>query len=142
MRFIINGMNFIDLISILPFYLEWMSSTGGGMGDTRILRIIRLVRVFRVLKLGARFSKMQVVATAVAESVDMLGMLGFLLLLSMILFSSLVYFCEKGAEPFGLEDQFRSIPSSFWCVLLVLRSSSNMDRTRSSSNMDGREHST
>jgi hypothetical protein len=121
MPFLVNGMNFIDLISILPFYLEMMSSAGGGMGDTRILRIIRLVRVFRVLKLGARFTKMQVVATAVTESVDMLGMLGFLLLLSMILFSSLVYFCEKGAEPYGYEDHFRSIPSSFWCVEYTAR---------------------
>jgi hypothetical protein len=50
--------------------------------------------------------RLQVVVKAVTESVDMLGMLMFLLLLSMILFSSLVYFCEKGAVPAGEEVSF------------------------------------
>eukprot|EP00854_Cymbomonas_tetramitiformis_P011713 gene11713-13828_t len=61
---------------------------------------------------------MQVVVSAVWDSMDMLGMLGFLLLLSMILFSTLIYYCENGVvdEP----DPFRSIPSSFWWCIVTL----------------------
>ncbi|KAK3277987.1 hypothetical protein CYMTET_14045 [Cymbomonas tetramitiformis] len=111
-------MNLIDLVAILPFYIEVLSQGVGGLGSTRILRVVRLVRVFRVLKLGGRFSKMQVVVSAVWDSMDMLGMLGFLLLLSMILFSTLIYYCENGVvdEP----DPFRSIPSSFWWCIVTL----------------------
>lgn len=111
-------MNLVDLVAILPFFVEVLAQGVGGLGSTRILRVVRLVRVFRVLKLGGRFSKMQVVVSAVWDSMDMLGMLGFLLLLSMILFSTLIYYCENGVvdEP----DPFRSIPSSFWWCIVTL----------------------
>lgn len=111
-------MNLVDLVAILPFYIEKLAEDVGGLGDTRILRIVRLVRVFRVLKLGGRFSKMQVVGGAVLDSMDMLGMLGFLLLLSMILFSTLIYICERDEESAG--DPFSSIPASFWWCIVTL----------------------
>ena len=55
-------MSLIDLLAILPFYIEILAGQGGNFGDTRIVRIVRLIRVFRVLKLATsgRFSKMQV----------------------------------------------------------------------------------
>jgi len=126
--FVKAPMNVIDLVAILPFITSiftFVLSTiiddgGGGIEGTQILRVIRLVRVFRVLKLGGRFSKMQVVGAAVYDSMDMLGMLGFLLLLSMILFSTLIYFCEKDRNPEGSTDPFHSIPASFWWCIVTL----------------------
>lgn len=92
--FVIEPMNLIDLVAIMPFYLQVLASSA--LNNTRILRIVRLVRVFRILKLGGRFGKIQVVATAMFESLDMLGMLMFLLSLSVIIFSTLIYFTERG----------------------------------------------
>ena len=51
-------------------------------------------RVFRVLKLGGRFGKIQVVGKAMIESIDMLGVLVFLISLSTIIFSTLIYYTE------------------------------------------------
>jgi len=114
-------MNLVDLVSILPFYIEKALSGISGLGGTRILRIIRLARVFRVLKLGGRMGKLQVVMTAVVESADMLAMLAFLLLLSMILFSTLIYFVETGTQVDSTgEDPFASIPKSFWWCMVTL----------------------
>jgi hypothetical protein len=57
-------MNIVDLMAILPYYLEkLMIMLGGGTGGlsgTRIIRMVRLVRVLRVLKLGTHYGKMQV----------------------------------------------------------------------------------
>jgi len=93
--FLIAPLNLVDLISILPFYLEQAASSFD-MGSTRIFRTVRLVRVFRVLKLGGRFGKIQVVAKAMNESLDMLAMMMFLLALTIIIFSTLIYYTERG----------------------------------------------
>jgi potassium voltage-gated channel Shab-related subfamily B protein 2 len=94
-EFLVSPLNLVDLISILPFYLE-QAVSGGGLSGTRIFRTVRLVRVFRVLKLGGRFGKIQVVANSMAESMDMLAMMMFLLTLTVIVFSALIFFAERG----------------------------------------------
>eukprot|EP00803_Ostreobium_quekettii_P010940 evm.model.scf_1031.4 EVM.evm.TU.scf_1031.4 scf_1031:27261-34478(-) len=95
MEFFWNIFNLVDLAAILPFYVEVALDFSGVLGQTRILRVTRLVRVFRVLKLGSKINRMQVVFQAVLESMDILGMLLFLLLLTLVFFSSLMYFAEK-----------------------------------------------
>ena len=83
-EFVRAPLNVIDLLAIIPFYLELLMKLdpnyddSSDTGASRILRVIRLVRVFRVLKLGGKFGKIQVVAKAVTESADMLAMLFFL----------------------------------------------------------------
>ena len=116
-RFVCGTLNLVDLIAIAPFWLEL--ALGGALGGTAFLRVVRLVRVFRVLKLGGRFEKMQVVANAMAESFDMLGMLAFLLLLTMVIFSSLVYYAEYRLSP-DPNSEFHSIPASFWWCIVTL----------------------
>ena len=60
---------------------------------------------------------MQVVGTAVMESMDMLGMLMFLLILSMVLFSTLAYYAELSGD---VKDDFPSIPATFWWCIVTL----------------------
>ena len=110
-------LNLIDMVAILPFWLEQIM--GGALGGTAFLRVVRLVRVFRVLKLGGKFEKLQVVTAAVVESSDMLGMLAFLLLLTMIIFSSLIYYAEYRLAP-NPDPEFHSIPASFWWCIVTL----------------------
>ncbi|KAK3280967.1 hypothetical protein CYMTET_11217, partial [Cymbomonas tetramitiformis] len=136
-EFCTSYLTVIDFVAILPFYISLAASSVQG-GGTQILRVVRLVRVFRILRLGGRYGKIQVVAKAVVESLDMLAMMVFLLLLSIIIFSSLIYFSEKGTwdgdlqryirddelvmdedgNPIG--SPFRSIPDSFWWCMVTL----------------------
>lgn len=113
-------LNIIDLVAILPFYIELLGK-GVGLGSTQVLRVIRLVRVFRVLKLGGKSGRLEVIVTAVSASTDMLIMLTFLLLLSMIVFSSLIYFAEKNTYNESSDQySFKSIPDSFWWCMVTL----------------------
>jgi hypothetical protein len=61
-----------------------------------LLRTFRLFRVLRVFRLGARMRKLEIVTDAVRDSVEVFGMLLLLLALALVVFSSLVYFCEQG----------------------------------------------
>ena len=131
-EFVRAPLNVIDLLAIIPFCLELLMKLdpnyddSSDTGASRILRVIRLVRVFRVLKLGGKFGKIQVVAKAVTESADMLAMLFFLLLLTVVLFSTLIHYAElneKWTDPCsGLEiaNPFHSIPASFWWCMVTL----------------------
>ena len=130
LEFVRQPMNVIDLAAILPFYLELIISaaSGGAKGNTPtgLLRVLRLFRVFRVLKLGTRMKKLEVVAAAVGDSLDMFVMLVFLLFLALVLFSTLIYFCERDVwvgEDAVLAlagDPFASIPRSFWWCMVTL----------------------
>ena len=129
-EFVRQPMNLIDIAAIVPFYIELIivAASGGNNGNvpTGLLRLFRLFRVFRVLKLGARMRKLEVVAAAVGDSMDMFAMLIFLLLLALVLFSTLIYFCEKGqwepTDPLDAHagDPFASIPRSFWWCMVTL----------------------
>lgn len=103
-KFVVQPLNLVDLISILPFYIELIITSSDG-GSTRIFRTVRLVRVFRVIKLGSRSGKLQVVTRTMHESLDMLAMMFFLLALTVLVFATLVYFAEKG-EYFETEDVY------------------------------------
>lgn len=94
-QFVLQPLNVVDLISILPFYVELLLARGGA-GSTRIFRTIRLVRVFRVIKLGSRSGKVQVVTRTMYESLDMLAMMFFLLSLTVLVFATLIFFAERG----------------------------------------------
>ena len=96
-KFVVQPLNLVDLISILPFYIELAMSSADG-GSSRIFRTVRLVRVFRVIKLGSRSGKLQVVTRTMQESLDMLAMMFFLLTLTVLVFATLVYFAERGNE--------------------------------------------
>jgi hypothetical protein len=130
LEFARQPMNVIDLAAIVPFYFELiMIAVSGGDGSnvpTGLLRLLRLFRVFRVLKLGTRMKKLEVVAAAVGDSLDMFVMLVFLLFLALVLFSTLIYFCERDVwvgEDAVLAlagDPFASIPRSFWWCMVTL----------------------
>ena len=130
LEFARQPMNVIDLAAIVPFYFELaiiaFSGGDGGNVPTGLLRLFRLFRVFRVLKLGTRMKKLEVVAASVGDSLDMFAMLVFLLFLALVLFSTLIYFCERD-EWVGEDavmalagDPFASIPRSFWWCMVTL----------------------
>ena len=132
-------LNLIDLVSILPWYVTLIVKlvTGGnskGVSTLIVFRVIRLVRVFRVLKLSKYSINLQLVAIAVARSFDALGLLLFLIVICLLLFSSGVFLADQTVMSFdsdseqwvhvedGVEERapFQSIPHTFWWCIVTL----------------------
>lgn len=94
LKFLVEPMNIVDLIAILPWYIT--IGLNSAFGGTSVFRVIRMVRVFRVLKLGQRQSKLQLVIHAMTKSADMLGLVVGGVALLIVTFATLEYFVERG----------------------------------------------
>ena len=49
LRYAVQPLNVIDVLAIVPYYLDFIGIGGSGAA---VLRVLRLVRIFRVLSLG------------------------------------------------------------------------------------------
>ncbi|XP_012559313.2 potassium voltage-gated channel subfamily C member 1 [Hydra vulgaris] len=112
--FIKGIMNWIDLFSIIPFYLQLI------LGNyTRIhsfLQLLRIIRVFRIIKLAKHSIGLQILGHTLKASFRQLLLLIFFLAINIVIFSSLVYNCEKDEPDTG----FNSIPSTFWWAVITM----------------------
>ena len=93
-------LNVIDLVAIAPFYIEKLAqriSQTGDVSGLAVFRIIRLARVFRLFKLGRYSDGLKTFANTMARSTRPLAMLVFFMIIAIILFSSAIYYCERGA---------------------------------------------
>ncbi len=53
-RFVRHPLNMIDVVAVLPSYLEWADmEAGGGFAVLRILRLARVFRIFKIAKFNA-----------------------------------------------------------------------------------------
>jgi hypothetical protein len=97
---------------------------------TTILKMFRLFRMFRVFKHSSLLQlSIEVLIIALKKSVDALSALLFFALMTIVLFSTLMYFAERGTwDPLnrvfldgaGRPSRFDSIPASFWFVVVTL----------------------
>ena len=130
-KFLVTPLNVVDLLAILPFYIELISGSDGTDEETeyfRVLRVIRLARIFRLFKAGRYSSYLRILGTALQRSMDAFGLLCFLLSIAIVIFSSLMYYAERGTldeddvwyRDDGKVSPFSSIPATFyWCVVTM-----------------------
>ncbi|VDD96084.1 unnamed protein product [Enterobius vermicularis] len=117
-RFIVQPLNMIDSLSIIPFFIEIALNLAGfganKIGDFRgiamIMRVIRVMRVARIFKLARYSNGLKSFGVTVKTSLPELSMLTLFLVTAIIFFSTLMYFAERD-EP---ETKFRSIPHAGW----------------------------
>lgn len=115
--FVRSFLNVIDLLAILPFYVELALKNSNSQNfSLAFLRILRLVRVFRIFKLSRHSSGLQILGMTLRKSLRELGLLIFFLAIGVVIFSSMVYYAENGDE----ETYFRSIPDAFWWALVTM----------------------
>jgi len=127
-QFVTEPFNIIDLLAILPFYLELVMQ--GSTFDLRVLRAIRLVRLFRVFKVGKYSTNTQLIALAMSRSKEALLLLVFFLMVAMILFATLMFSIEQGswdrakgcyARPGDVVcSPFESIPHGFYWAITTM----------------------
>ncbi|KAF8609725.1 voltage-gated potassium channel [Ceratobasidium sp. AG-I] len=138
----------LDLIAILPFYLllilKFDMTAIFRFSILRVFRYVqssafseawydwfaRLLRVFRPFRYSNTILlTIEVMFLAVKRSRDALFALGFFVLMALIVFSTLIYFAERGTWDTTLETfvnsdgdptQFDSIPAAAWFVLVTI----------------------
>ena len=88
-------MNVVDLLSILPFYVELGFEDGNADGLVA-LRILRLCRLLRVFKLQKYNSGLTVFVETLILSSAALSVLGFVLAMLTIFFAALFFVFEGG----------------------------------------------
>ena len=106
-------LTWVDIGALLPFYLNFVLS----MYKTEFgaLIALRLLRVFRLFRFSGR---LQVLALALKGSLNELGLLLLIMVISVFFFSTLVHYTEY-RERSG-NKSFQSIPASFWWTVVTL----------------------
>lgn len=78
----------MDLLAILPFYVEVATLGSSGSSSAGIIRVLRLVRIFRVFKVARYLPWVRVFTRALALSVQPLLMLVFVIVIGACLAAS------------------------------------------------------
>ncbi len=116
-EYIFSFYGFIDFFGTMPFYAQLLFP---GL-DLRVLRIFRLLRIF---KLSRYNSALQDLFDAIRAERDAFTSALFLLLISCLLCSSLIYIAEGHLQP----DVFPSIPATMkWYILTIISGWGNVD---------------
>jgi potassium voltage-gated channel Shal-related subfamily D protein len=121
LKFIINKMNVLDLLAIIPFYIQLCvhllaKDATEVLENASALVILRILRMFRILKLSRHSKKMRKMGHALKRAIIDLGFLFFAFLLANVLFASILYLIEKDVSP----KQFTSIPDSMWYTIVTM----------------------
>eukprot|EP00743_Colponemidia_sp_Colp-15_P004986 GILK01005372.1.p1 GENE.GILK01005372.1~~GILK01005372.1.p1 ORF type:complete len:421 (-),score=59.44 GILK01005372.1:224-1435(-) len=128
LKFAVVFLNVIDLVAIVPFWLE-LIIPGSGQGSVVVLRVIRLARIFRLFKVSRYSANLQLFGSAMARSKDAFLLLLFFIGLTCILFSSLMYYVERGTwdsmrneyvRDNGDSSPFFSIPATMWYTMVTM----------------------
>jgi voltage-gated potassium channel len=107
----------VDFLSTVPFYLQLLFPGA----DLRVLRMFRLLRIF---KLSRYNSAMDDMFEAIKSEKDSFSSALFLLFISCLLFSSLIYIIEGHDQP----EVFPSIPAAMhWFLLTIISGWGNVD---------------
>ncbi|XP_061102934.1 potassium voltage-gated channel subfamily V member 2-like [Conger conger] len=125
-RFARGMLNVVDLMAILPQYLqvalEYTEGEDLGMQDSdirtvgqvgkvgQVLRIMRLMRIFRILKLARHSTGLRAFGFTLRQCYQQVGCLFLFIAMGIFTFSAMVYTVERDVH----QTNFTSIPHSWW----------------------------
>ena len=113
-RFLRDIMNVIDVLAVLPYYVNLILEQFGV--EPEFLAVLKVIRVMRILKLTRNSRRLRCLLLTLRRcSVDIL-FLYCLCFLAIILYGTAIYYLEfiEGGQ------QFSSIPESFWYICVTL----------------------
>ncbi len=109
LSYILSFHGLIDLLAILPFFLQaWLPGLD--------LRFLRLIRIMRILKLSHYSTALEdLIASIYAERDAFISAL-YLLALSILTTSCLMYYAEHALQP----DKLGTIPDAMWWSIVTV----------------------
>lgn len=108
LRFMRSPMAIIDLLAVLPFWLQMIFPL-----DLRVLRIVRLLRVLKLTRYSAATN---LLFEVLREKARVVGASLFMLLLLLVLAATATYMLEHQTQP----EQFSSIPQALWWSIVTV----------------------
>ena len=109
MRYIFSFYGLIDLVAILPFYIQAFFP---GLD----LRVLRALRLLRILKLNHYNSALDDLFGAIVEEKKSFLTTLYIFSVAFVLSSSLIYYAEHKVQP----EDFRSIPDAMYWSIITL----------------------
>ena len=101
----------VDLLSILPTFLDLLLP---GAHYLALLRVLRVLRIFRVLKLAKYIGEANALIHALRSSARKIAIFIFTVVVLVLILGSLMYLIE------GAEHGFTSIPKSVYWAIVTL----------------------
>eukprot|EP00929_Paragymnodinium_shiwhaense_P111773 TRINITY_DN80060_c0_g1_i1.p1 TRINITY_DN80060_c0_g1~~TRINITY_DN80060_c0_g1_i1.p1 ORF type:complete len:859 (-),score=143.81 TRINITY_DN80060_c0_g1_i1:143-2719(-) len=86
-----NWLNIVDVLALVPFYIQAIFGGGGGAS---VLRVLRLVRVFRIIKMPKLRACVDMFSSVMLDAMPALILLVFMTSLMCVLLGSCMYFAE------------------------------------------------
>jgi voltage-gated potassium channel len=111
LRYCLTPLAIIDLMVILPFYLDLAFTA-----DHRFLRSLRVLWTFRLLKLHRYSESLQTIIDVIKAQQRELAMSFTAIIFFLVLSSTTVYFMEHDAQP----QNFPNIPATMWWAVLTM----------------------
>ena len=107
--YILSFYGLIDLVALAPYFLQMLMP---GL-DLRVIRAVRLLRVFKISHYSTAIEDL---VQAIYEERRSFAATLYLLLITVLITSSLMYFAEHKAQP----EMFASIPDAiYWAVITL-----------------------
>lgn len=112
-RYATSFFGIVDLVSILPTFLEFFLM---GSGHFIVIRVLRLLRMFRVLKMASHMGSAYILVNALRASRSKISVFLFGVLSIVCIESTLMYVIEFGHP----DSQFTSIPQAiYWGIVTI-----------------------
>ncbi|WP_445386276.1 ion transporter [Robiginitalea sp. IMCC44478] len=109
LRYITSFYGIIDLLAVLPFYLNLVID----LRSLRAFRVFRLFRAFKLVRYNKALQRMHIAAGLIKEEMVLFLMIT---LITIFLAAAGIYFFENEAQP----EVFSSIFHSIWWAIVTL----------------------
>lgn len=108
---------YFDLISIIPFWIEFFNFVQGGVA----LDMLKAFKMLRLLKLSRQYDGSIILMQAIDRSREALGVPFFFLGVAVVIFSAFMYYTEKAASQHtNATAAYDSIPHAVWFVITTM----------------------
>lgn len=115
--------NLIDLVSLIPFFME-IGEQNQGLSSLIVIRSIKLTKMFRIVKLSKYMAGLDFLHSGLMKSLDSLGFLLIILLNAVLVMGTAFYYVEydKNCDYSLPENQTRikNIVDGLWLALVTM----------------------